>query len=274
MDRKPVVSGSFYPADPEELRDYIRELFLSKRGSGELPDPDGFKKNVGLIVPHASYVYSGATATHSYTRASQFGIPDTVVVLGPNHTGYGKNISVWPRGNWMTPLGKVTVDEGSATALNETFPTVKLDYDAHSFEHSIEVQVPFLQFTLGTGFKVLPVCMLDQRRETVLRLALALEEVLKGKRFWIVASTDLNHYEDHESTLFKDRIVMDSISSNDVDGLYENIERKKITMCGFGPVATLLSMKIGTPKILSHTTSGEISGDFEHEVGYLSVCVC
>lgn len=273
MDRKPVVAGSFYPSDPEELRDYIRELFLSRTGAGELPDTGEFRKNVGLVVPHAAYVYSGTTATCSYKKASEFGIPDLVAVIGPNHTGYGKSLSVWPRGNWMTPLGNVPVDEGTASALSDIFPAVKLDYDAHSFEHSIEVQLPFLQFVLGTGFKILPVCMMDQRIETAVRLASALKKTLNGRRFWIVASTDLNHYEDHESTLFKDRLVMEAVASNDVGALYERIETDNITMCGFGPVATLLSMGIGTPAVLSHVTSGEISGDTEREVGYLSACV-
>jgi|UniRef100_A0A7V3VSV6 AmmeMemoRadiSam system protein B len=274
MDRKAVASGSFYPSDPEELRDYVRELFISKRGAGELPDPDGFKKNVGIIVPHAGYMYSGATATHAYFAASEFGKPDIVVIIGPNHTGYGKPISVWPMGEWKTPLGSVAIDSSMANALVESFPASALDYDAHLFEHSIEVQIPFLQFTLGTGFKILPICMMDQRKDTAMKLANALKKLLIGKRFWIVASTDLNHYEDHETTLYKDKLVMDAILNTNTEELYYILDKEKITMCGFGPVSTLLLMEIGTPKILHHSTSGEISDDFDQEVGYLAACVC
>ncbi len=274
MDRKPAVAGSFYPSDPEDLRDYIRELFISKKGAGELPDPDGFKKNVGIIVPHAGYVYSGATATHAYFHASEFGKPDLVVIMGPNHTGYGKPISVWPMGSWKTPLGNVSVDESVSNALVETFPACAFDYEAHLFEHSIEVQVPFLQFTLGTGFKILPICMMDQRKETVRQFAIAMRKILNGKRFWMVASTDLNHYEDHETTLYKDKVIMDAISGENIDELYHALDREKITMCGFGPVSVLLSMELGAPQILCHSTSGEVSEDFDQEVGYLAACVC
>lgn len=274
MERKPVVAGSFYPSDPEDLRDYIRELFLSKRGPGELPDPDGFRGNVGIIVPHAGYVYSGSTAAHAYLAASEFGKPDIVVIIGPNHTGYGKSISVWPMGVWRTPLGNVEVDQSVANALVEFFKPASLDYDAHLFEHSAEVQIPFLQFTLGTGFKILPICLLDQRKEMSRGLGIALKKVLQGRRFWIVSSTDLNHYEDHETTLYKDKLVMDAISSNDIEDLYSSIEKEHITMCGPGCVATLLALDLGIPRVLKHSTSGEISDDFDQEVGYMSACTC
>ncbi len=274
MDRKPVASGSFYPSDSEELRDYIRDLFTSKRGPGELPDPDGFKKNVGLIVPHAGYVYSGTTAAYAYLAASEFGKPDLVVIIGPNHTGYGKPISVWPMGSWKTPLGSVSVDESVANSLVDLFHASSLDYDAHLFEHSIEVQIPFLQFTLGTGFKILPICMMDQRMDVARELGNALRKILSGKRVWVVASTDLNHYEDHETTIYKDKLIMDAIAANKVEEIYDAIDKEHITMCGFGCVATLLYIDIGTPKILKHSTSGEVSEDLNQEVGYMAACVC
>ena len=273
MERKPVAAGSFYPDDPEELRDYIRELFLSKRGPAALPDPDRFEKSVGLIVPHAGYVYSGAVAAHAYMEASKFGKPDLVVITGPNHTGLGKPISVWPIGSWNTPLGKVRVDEEAAHSLAELLPSVSLDYDAHLLEHSIEVQIPFLQFTLGTGFKILPICLGDQRQTSMYKLSKALEEILKNRRFWFVASSDLNHYENHEETLLKDKMVMDMISKRDIDGLYEVIYKNDISMCGYGAVATLLYLNLGKVKMLFHSTSGEVSGDYDREVGYLSACI-
>ncbi|MCL5032767.1 MAG: AmmeMemoRadiSam system protein B [Thermotogae bacterium] len=274
MDRKPIAAGSFYPSDPEDLRDYIRDLFTSKRGPGELPDPDGFKKNVGLIVPHAGYVYSGTTAAYAYLAASEFGKPDLVVIMGPNHTGYGKQLSVWPMGSWKTPLGSVSVDESVANSLVDTFHSCALDYEAHIFEHSIEVQIPFLQFTLGTGFKILPICMMDQRKDVARELGNALRKVLSGKRFWIVASTDLNHYEDHEMTLYKDKLIIKAVESNNIAEIYDAIDKENVTMCGFGCVTTLLSTEIGTPEILKHSTSGEISEDFDQEVGYMAACVC
>ncbi len=273
MDRKPVASGSFYPSDPEDLRDYIRELFLSKRGPGELPDPDGFKGNVGIIAPHAGYVYSGSTAAHAYLAASEWGRPDIVVIIGPNHTGYGKPISVWPIGVWKTPLGNVEVDQSVTSVIVENFKLASLDYEAHLFEHSIEVHIPFLQFTIGTGFKIVPICMLDQRKEISKELGIALKKALQGKRFWVVASTDLNHYEDHETTLYKDKMIIDAVSSNSIEELYASIEKEHITMCGPGCVATLLAMDLGMPKVLKHSTSGEISDDFDREVGYMSACI-
>ncbi len=274
MERKPVAAGSFYPSDPEELRDYIRELFLCKRGPGFLPDPNGFQKNVGLIVPHAGYVYSGATACHAYMEASNFGKPDLVVILGPNHTGLGKAISIWPMGAWITPLGKVKVDEEVSNSLSREFPSVSLDYEGHLMEHSIEVQIPFLQFTLGTGFKILPVCLGDQRKEVMFKLSKALGNSLKNRRFWMVSSTDLNHYENHETTLFKDKMVIDAIVNGNVDDLYDRISQNHITMCGYGAVAVQMYMNIGNVQLLSHSTSGEVSRDYEQEVGYMAACTC
>ncbi len=273
IERKPIAAGSFYPQDPEELRDYIRELFLCKRGPGFLPDCNGFERSVGLIAPHAGYIYSGAVSAHSYAEASRYGCPDLVVLIGPNHTGLGGAISVWPMGSWITPLGRVRIDEDAANSLIEVLPQAEADVEAHTLEHSLEVHLPFLQFTIGTGFKILPVCLGDQRRETAFRLSKALQEILKSRRFWIVASTDLNHYENHENTLMKDREVIEAIRKKDVENLYEVIEKHSISMCGYGPVATVLEMGFNEVKILAHSTSGDVSGDYSNEVGYLAACL-
>ncbi len=275
IERKPIAAGTFYPQDPEELRDYIRELFVSPRGPGALPDcKSGFKRNVGIIAPHAGYVYSGAVSAHAYLQAAFYGCPDLVVLIGPNHTGLGGAISLWPMGYWLTPLGRVKVDENAANALVDAFPWVKIDTQAHAFEHSLEVQIPFLQFTIGTGFQLLPICLGVQKKEVVLKLAAALKEVLKSRRYWFVASTDLNHYENHEETLMKDKKVIEAIQKKDVDALYESVEKYSVSMCGYGPVATLLEMGFEEVKILAHSTSGEVSGDYENEVGYLAACLC
>jgi len=272
----PAVAGMFYPSSPESLKAEIEHSFLHRIGPGRLPrKPGGDRNPPSLISPHAGYVYSGPVAAHGYLQLENRIKPETVVILGPNHYGVGSPVSIYPSGEWVTPLGSVKVDEKLALKLAEISDVFTLDEFSHSREHSIEVQVPFLQYVLGE-FKVLPICILDQSLETCIEVGGALAEALKNYRsFLLVASTDLTHYEPDEIAKQKDEMALQRIVELDVEGLYEVIRRHEISMCGYGPVAAVLeaSKRLGASEseVLRHATSGDITGDRGAVVGYASI---
>ncbi|MCD6341958.1 MAG: AmmeMemoRadiSam system protein B [Thaumarchaeota archaeon] len=274
--RMPAVAGMFYPSSPESLKAEIEHSFLHRIGPGRLPrKPGGDRNPPSLISPHAGYVYSGPVAAHGYLQLENRIKPETVVILGPNHYGVGSPVSIYPSGEWVTPLGSVKVDEKLALKLAEISDVFTLDEFSHSREHSIEVQVPFLQYVLGE-FKVLPICILDQSLETCIEVGGALAEALKNYRsFLLVASTDLTHYEPDEIAKQKDEMALQRIVELDVEGLYEVIRRHEISMCGYGPVAAVLeaSKRLGASEseVLRHATSGDITGDRGAVVGYASI---
>ncbi|MCS7132280.1 MAG: AmmeMemoRadiSam system protein B [Nitrososphaeria archaeon] len=272
----PAVAGAFYPSSSEALRSEIERCFLHRIGPGRLPRRvDGERKPLFLISPHAGYVYSGPVAAQGYLQLEDRVKPDVVVVLGPNHYGIGSPVSVYPEGEWITPLGSVEIDSGLAMKLVDLSDIFTLDEVSHLREHSIEVQVPFLQYILGE-FKLLPICILDQELETCLEVGRALAEALRNYgNFLVVASTDLTHYEADEVAKRKDRLALEKIIRLDSEGLYDVIARHDISMCGYGPVAAILeaSRRLGAKKaeIMKHATSGDVTGDRDAVVGYASV---
>lgn len=273
MHRKPVVAGIFYQDNVLTLRNQIEKLFLNPLGPGELPEfpQQTLLKSFGLILPHAGYVYSGSVAAWGIREAAKKGKPETVVLLGPCHTGMGKPVSVWDRGAWETPFGNIEIDTELATQLLARYEYASPNYEAHFGEHSLEVNLPLLQFIYGRDFKILPIAMMDQRKSTAKELGAHFAFLKNYKPILFIASTDLNHYESEALTRSKDQEVLDAILQQNVDHLYSALTDKNISMCGFGPVAALLSADMGTPILLKHATSGEVSGDFHHVVGYASV---
>ena len=274
--RMPAVAGAFYPSSPESLRMEIENCFLHRIGPGRLPRKiEGEKRPPFLIAPHAGYVYSGPVAAHGYLQLEDRAKPEVVVVLGPNHYGVGSSVSVYPEGEWVTPLGSVEIDSKLAMKLADLSDVFTLDELSHAREHSIEVQIPFLQYVLGE-FKLVPICILDQGFETCVKVGRALAEALKDyENFLVVASTDLTHYEPDEIAKRKDELALEKVINLDVEGLYEVILRHDISMCGYGPVAAVLeaSKGLGAQKaqILKHATSGDVTGDRSAVVGYASV---
>ena len=278
MKRYPTVAGLFYESDPETLLERLRWAFLHELGPGEIPErvEKKLNKNHGLIVPHAGYIYSGPIASWAYDEISKHGKPDTVIMIGPNHTGFGEDVGIWSSGFWETPLGELEVDEELTRMILELGEgTVKEDIESHTNEHSLEVQLPFLQFIYGDDFRIVPITMMDQRLKTAEGLAETLRKVAENtdKKILFIASTDLNHYENHEETVKKDEILINRILDSDVRGMYEVIREYYITICGYGPVAVLLMLNLGNPKLLKHATSGEMSGDYSKVVGYASFIV-
>jgi AmmeMemoRadiSam system protein B len=264
MVREPIVSGSFYPSNPERLKSMLEDFF----GEKYTPNLTQLIPVTAVIVPHAGYIYSGGTAAKAYKKVFQEGKANRVFLIGPNHTGLGSPISVYEKGSWRTPLGLVDVD---SEATKYIISNIKQPNDelAHLREHSLEVQLPFLQYILNNNFKIVPISLMDQRLSTARRLGNIIREIIKEGDL-IVASSDMNHYEDHEKTIEKDNKIITAIKNLDLDAMYNAISQYNISMCGYGAVATAISVGFKKVEIIEHTTSGEKSGDYRAVVGYLS----
>ena len=277
--RKPAVAGHFYPADRNELIRSIEESFLHRLGPGRLPEASTkrIRQSVGFIVPHAGYMYSGPIAAHAYYHLALEGPPEVVIIVGPNHHGIGSLVAVSNESVWETPLGEVEVDRDVARELAVRSKYLDIDDKAHTYEHSIEVQIPFLQFIFGTRFKIVPIAILHQTLEVSRDLAQAIKHTASELKldYVILASSDFTHYEPHEIALKKDSIALDSIKRLDPEGLFASIEKYNITMCGPGAVSTLLytSRLEGAreAQVLKYATSGDVTGDKSWVVGYAAV---
>ncbi len=288
--RKPAVAGQFYAGSKDGLINQIESCFLGERGPGSLPKmgirEDGLK---GVVVPHAGYVYSGEIATHSYLTVADNGFADTFIILGPNHTGIGSGISMYPGGVWETPLGKIPVDEGVVKKLEGGI--IDIDKTAHIYEHSIEVQLPFLQYISdGKNFSFVPICMAMQDYETSREVGESIAGVIKSenKKIVIIASSDFSHVGFNYSTsppsgervdkyaMRQDKIAIDKILKLDARGLVESVYQRNITMCGYGCVASMLvaAKKLGAKKakLLKYGNSFEVSPGSSC-VGYGSIAV-
>ncbi|BBD73918.1 hypothetical protein HS1genome_2307 [Sulfodiicoccus acidiphilus] len=276
MIRRPAVAGSFYEDDAEELRRRISWCFTHNVGPGFFPRIfEGGPTNL-YVVPHAGYIYSGPVAAHVYAELAARNSPQLVVILGPNHTGLGSYVSVYPNGEWETPLGRVEVDNEAVIRLAHESEVMDLDERAHLYEHSIEVQLPFLQFIFGSSFKIVPIVISMQTPEVAEYISEGILRLMKLKEDNVVvlASTDLNHYDPHDETLKKDELALDKILSLDYRGLYSVVEEMGVTMCGYGPtmVVMRIAKKLGKKaRLLKHATSGDTSGDKNSVVGYSAV---
>ncbi|PIU59476.1 hypothetical protein COS86_04070 [Candidatus Bathyarchaeota archaeon CG07_land_8_20_14_0_80_47_9] len=230
---------------------------------------------VGLICPHAGYMFSGPIAAHAYYELAIDGKPDVVVLLGPNHTGYGSALAVMNEGIWRTPLGDVEVDSAVANQIVQVSGIVDVDDSAHSMEHSIEVQLPFLQYLYDSKFKIVPICFLMQDLSSAREVGKAVGKVLAGKNAVVIASSDMTHYEPQERAERKDRMALEAVEAMDEAKFYSTVETQNITACGYGPIAALItaSKSLGAKeaKLLCYKTSGDIVGDYSSVVGYAAV---
>jgi len=273
--RKPAVAGTFYAANRDGVLGQLEWSYQHRLGPGEMPtvNPQGPREIVGLVAPHAGYMASGPVAAHAYSALARDGVVDTAVIVGPNHTGYGTAVSIWASGAWTTPLGNAKVNEEAAARL--VGGVARADESAHIYEHSVEVQVPWLQHLYGDAIRIVPVAMLAQDMETAMGFGVALSK-LEGN-IVLIASTDLTHYEAQESAAHKDNTVVDSISHLDVAEMYRNIGAEECSMCGFGPVAAVVhaARLRGATKteVLKYATSGDVIGDYSRVVGYASVAL-
>jgi AmmeMemoRadiSam system protein B len=266
MLRQPAVAGYFYQGSSSALKEQV-EGFL-------IPDARKIKAK-GILSPHAGLVYSGSVAGAVY---SSIELPDTFVLIGPNHTGLGAPVSIMTSGPWMTPLGMVAVDEELARSIQSKSRSIQDDALAHLREHSLEVQLPFIQY-LKKEFTIVPIQMMDTRLDTCIDLGNALAAAIKalGREVLIIASSDMSHYVPAKVADKKDHLAIKRILELDAQGLYYTVREEDISMCGYGPaVAMLTACKgLGATKaeLIKYTNSGEVSGDYDQVVGYAGIVV-
>jgi AmmeMemoRadiSam system protein B len=276
--RLPCQAGAFYEARSDSLKKQIASCFLHELGPGKLPKvaEAGPRKVVGLICPHAGYMFSGPVAAHAYYELALDGKPDIVVAFGPNHTGYGSALAVMSEGLWRTPLGDVEVDTETATEIVREARIIDIDESAHRLEHSIEVQLPFLQYLYGSNFKIVPICFLMQDLASAIEVGEAVAKTLGKKNAVIIASSDMTHYESQERAMKNDLLALKAIEAMDEGKFYSAIETHGITACGYGPIVALMKaanmMGAKEAKLLCYKTSGDVIGDYSSVVGYAAVC--
>lgn len=275
--RRPVVAGTFYEGSKETLVKRIEWCYTNPHGPGELPKARAGKRElVGLVSPHAGYVYSGPVAAHGFARLARDGKPESFVILGPNHTGAGSGVSIVTSGKWLTPLGEIEIDGKLAEAIRRASELIDVDEVAHAYEHSLEVQLPFLQHVFGK-VKIVPICMMMQDEGTSGDVGKAIAKACAGKDVVVIASTDFTHYESQRSAVVKDRKAIDEILKLDWRGLLHVVDAEDISMCGHGPVAAMLcvALELGAKRaeLLKYATSGDTAGPMPQVVGYGSVAV-
>jgi len=275
--RPPAVAGAFYEGSRSGLIRQIEWCYRHPHGPGQVPSTvSGPRRILALVSPHAGYMYSGPVAAHGFSELSGDGRPSSVVIIGPNHTGMGSGVAIALAGRWKTPLGEVALDGDLGKRIMEESEIIDQDETAHAHEHSIEVQLPFLQHLFGE-LRMVPICMMMQDPETSREVGEAIARACSGKDVLIIASTDFTHYEPRESAYAKDREAIEKILQLDPDGLMEVIEERNITMCGPGPVCASLwaAREMGARKarLLKYATSGDTGPPMEEVVGYASISI-
>ncbi|MFC1843553.1 AmmeMemoRadiSam system protein B [Thermodesulfobacteriota bacterium] len=268
MLRSPAVAGQFYPGNKESLIKSLNNL---------IPDipPEEKKEAIAVISPHAGYMYSGGVAGETIASVE---VPENVIILGPNHTGYGAPVALMDHGAWEMPMGQVEINRELAAAIAESSSQIQVDEIAHRFEHSLEVQVPFLQH-MQKKLTITPLVVSHVSYQTCVSVGNGLAEAIKSynKPVLIVASTDMTHYESRESAGSKDGMALERIKALAPEGLYNTVVGNRISMCGIMPttVTLIAALALGAKKaeLIRYTDSGEASGDTSRVVGYAGLVI-
>jgi hypothetical protein len=266
MHRTAAVAGQFYAGEKKALREQVRNLLHQKL------EP---QKAVGIMVPHAGYIYSGAIAGQTFSLVQ---VPDRVVLLGPNHTGYGAAQAVYPAGSWQTPLGDILIDSSLAGQIIAGCGEATADELAHRYEHSLEVQVPFIQMKAPQA-RLVPVCLGHAPLQQLLDFGRSLGRLLatQPEPALLVASSDMTHFESAASARQRDMKALEKILAVDAEGLYRLVAAEAISMCGVVPTVVMLAAarELGACKgtLVRYGNSGETSGDHAEVVGYAGVII-
>ena len=265
--RHPCVAGYFYEKDKERLK---------KEVQSHLPSPPIPREEaLGIVVPHAGLMYSGGVAGSVYASLI---FPETFVLLGPNHSGEGIPLSLSASEAWETPLGRMDVDEEFAERLLRAIPDLRREEGAHRREHSLEVQLPFIQL-LGAEAKIVPIVLGFESVRTYQTVGEILSDVVRDfpRKVLVVASSDMTHYEPHEVVQKKDAVAIEAILALDEVRLMQKIHEQNITMCGYAPTVAMLSCvkRLGAKggRLVQYQTSGESSGDYSSVVGYAGILI-
>lgn len=271
--RKPAVAGQFYPASPTELRRQIEATFKHELGPGHLPEvaQSGPREIVGAVCPHAGYPFSGHTAAHVYDALASDGCPDVAVVVGVNHGRGGLHSAVQTSGCWRTPLGDLIIAEDVAERIAAALPEFKTNSEAFRAEHSLEVQLPFVQFVYEESVLFVPVMMAEQDAAAAARVGGAIAAALDARDAVVIASTDMTHYQSAATARKQDQSLIRRIEDLDAEGLIAERAERQISMCGSGPVAaTIIAAKaMGATEVesLAYTNSGDVMPS-QDVVGY------
>ncbi len=279
--RNPAVAGRFYPADANTLtRDVYSYLSPNKE---ELTQDDSSRERfsaksipaLGCIVPHAGYVYSGRVAGAVFAALD---LPKHFLILGPNHTGMGQPLAIMCQGAWKTPLGTLKINSPLVAALLKRFPLLVEDAEAHRAEHAIEVQLPFLQ-TLQPDCSFVPITIGTSQLDVLTALGETIAEVVSAQPepVLIIASSDMNHYENDAITRAKDHSAIKQILALNTHGLADTVKKEQISMCGVWPTLVMLAAtkKMGAraAQLVRYATSGDVSGDRHRVVGYAGILI-
>jgi MEMO1 family protein len=268
MIRLPAVAGRFYPNDPERLRADV-DSFLASGGK---------EKKIRVracLVPHAGYMYSGNVAGEVYGHMD---IPARVILLGPRHFPRGAPLAILSGGAWETPLGMAPIDCPLAEKIIRAFPLLREDAVAHSAEHSLEVQLPFLQ-RLVPSFTFVPIVIGHAHWESLEALGHALAMVIAAERepVLLIASSDMNHYESDAVTRVKDRKAIDQILALDARGLFDTVRNENISMCGYAAAVAVViaarEMGSTVAELVRYATSGQVNSDMQEVVGYAGMLI-
>lgn len=267
MIRRPAFAGQFYPQTEASLRKML---------SGLIGPASEKQPAIGVIMPHAGYVYSGHVAGDTISKVE---IKKTAVLLGTNHTGQGEKFSIITSGSWITPLGEVKIDSEIAGSILKESPLLKEDALAHSQEHSIEVEIPFLQY-LQNNIRIVPIAIspeaeLSECKELGAGIANGFKKI--GRSGIFIASTDMTHYESKETAQKKDRLAINAILDMDEEKLFNTVKDNDISMCGLSAACVLITIcrNLGAKKagLVKYETSGDISGDYSSVVGYAGIII-
>jgi len=266
--RKPAVAGQFYPSLEKELTAQIESFIDKKQDKRDV---------IGCVLPHAGYIYSGSVAVKT---ASRINIKDRIILLGPNHTGYGTAFSIMSEGSWQTPLGDVEIDNQLAKQLLSHSKALENNYAAHLYEHSLEVELPILQY-FKKDFKIVPITIMSQEANVLKEVGENIAEVIQNLKLegsvMLVASSDMTHYEPKITAAKKDKEAIEAILKLDEDGLIKKIRQLNISMCGWAPVVLMLvaAKRLGAAQaeLVKYQTSGDVTGDTASVVGYAGIIV-
>jgi len=283
--RQPAVSGMFYEATHGALKEKVVGCFVGPGGPGRLPEVSvrGARNIVGLVCPHAGFIYSGPTSAHGYYRLAEDGLPQVAVILGPSHRPIRTAVAISDDDAWHTPLGDVPVDRDLAHKLATACSFCALDSAAHRLEHSIEVQLPFLQLLIAMGqveMSIVPiligVSVMDYDVHDVVReLGHAVAKVVNGRDVVVIASTDFSHYETQQIAEKQDSLAIQQILRLDADELLTTVRARNISMCGVVPTAACIvacrDLGASEAHTLNYRTSGDVTKDYSQVVGYASI---
>ncbi len=271
MTREPVVSGQFYPATPASIKKQIDSFLPKAKGQIEK------SKAIAIVSPHAGYVYSGKVAVSLIASIS---IPKNIILLGPNHTGFGNPLSIMTKGAWKTPMGNVAINEKIAKQLLDNCNILAEDSSAHTYEHCLEVQLPILQY-FSHDFEIIPIVVGEIGLKEIYKLSEDIAQLVKRtkleKDILIVASTDMTHYEPEEQARRKDDLAIEQILQLNSEGLLEVVSKNNISMCGVYPttIAIEAARKLGAKeaKLIKYETSAKVSSDYGAVVGYAGIVI-